>query len=223
MEVTTDTFQRQIAWIRANREIVGLETAMDRWGESGSERLTVLTFDDGYRDFYVNAFPTLRDHGIPFTLYLATQSIESGVSLGPAEGAEPISWGQLESIMDGGRVTIGAHTHSHRDLRSATTAEIADELGSSDEIISRRLGVEPRHFAYPWAYWSPTADPEVRGRYQSAVVGFNPRPTDDVDHWQLSRYPVQLSDEFWFFKRRLARGLRLEEAVRRRLRGYSGP
>jgi len=41
------------------------------------ERSAVITFDDGYKDLYQNAFPILKKQNIPFTLFLTTSTVES--------------------------------------------------------------------------------------------------------------------------------------------------
>lgn len=40
-----------------------------------------VTFDDGYRDNYINAFPILKRYSIPATIFLATGAIDSGKAL----------------------------------------------------------------------------------------------------------------------------------------------
>lgn len=223
MEVTTRNFRRQLDWLSRNRQVVDLETAIAQWQEPGSDHLAVLTFDDGYRDTYETAFPLLSELGLPFTLYLATEPVETGIPLGPSEGAPPLTWDQISDMIGSGLVTVGAHTHRHVDLRYLAANEIEMELTRSDELIESRLGIQPVHFAYPWGYWSAEAEPFVRRRYRSAVLGGTPRPQSAPDPLRLHRYPVQRSDGFSSFEPRLVGGFRLEEAVRRRLKGYSGP
>ena len=223
MEVTQEAFRRQLAWLIAEREIVGLEEAIARWSELDAERLVVLTFDDGYRDTFETAFPMLAEHGLPFTLYLATESVETGQSLGPEAMAEPLTWDQIEEMRESRLLTIGAHTHRHTDLRHSSSQEVEEELATSDRLLKERLGIEVVHFAYPWGYWSAQADPIVRRRYGSAVLGGSPLSSRPPDPHLIRRFPVQLSDGFAFFRRRLEGGLRLEEQVRRLIRGYSGP
>lgn len=223
MEVEVDVFERQLDWLAATHEIVDLDTAVDRWAEADSDRLVVLTFDDGYADTFETAFPLLTERSAPFTLYLATESIESGVSLGPAEGAEPITWSMVGEMLQSGLVTVGAHTHTHRDLRSATKDQVEEEIATSNRLIEDRLGVEPRHFAYPWGYASPDAEQIIGEVYRTAVLGGSPRPPEHPSLTRLHRYPVQSSDRVGFFKARIRGGLRMEERVRRLIKGYDGP
>ena len=158
MEVRVEDFTAQLDWLVENRAVVTLDEALSRWTEPGSEQLVALTFDDGYRDTYSTAFPVLRDRGLPFTVYLATESIETGVALGPVPGAEPLAWQELEVMKESGLMTVGAHTHRHVDLRQISRDAVDEELGTSDQLIADRLGITPAHFAYPWGFWSATAD-----------------------------------------------------------------
>jgi peptidoglycan/xylan/chitin deacetylase (PgdA/CDA1 family) len=223
MEVGLGDFHRQLSWLSQDREVVDLGEALVRWEKPGAERLAVLTFDDGYRDTFTTAFPILQELDLPFTIYLATESIETGVSLGPLERAEPLSWEQVEVMVDSGLVTIGAHTHRHLDLRQLSIDEVEDELGTSDDLIERRLGTRPAHFAYPWGFWSPGSHGPVADRYASAALAGSRSARGGLDPHLLPRFPVQLSDGFRFFRPRLRGGFRLEEAIRRRLKGYHGP
>lgn len=222
LEVATDDFRRQIDWLVSNREIVSLGEALRRWSEPNSGGLVVLTFDDGYHDTYTTAFPMLEALHIPFTVYLATRSIEGAVA--DRDGGA-LRWEEVREMVDSGLVTVGSHTHTHADLRSLTSEDISNELETCDGLIEAHLGITPMHFAYPWGYWSSRADRVIRARYSSAVVGAPSLGHDNphFDRFLIHRYPIQLSDGYKWFRRRLRGGLLAEEAVRRRLRGYRGP
>ena len=125
--------------------------------------------------------------------------------------------------MDSGLVTMGAHSYSHADLCGLSKSEVEEELNASDELIEARIGLRPRHLAYPWGYWATLADGPVRRRYDFAVLVGSPRFRPSPDPHRLHRYPFQLSDGFPFFGARLAGGFRLEERLLRALKGYSGP
>ena len=223
MEVTTDDFRRQLDWLGENGEVVDLETAVSSRSLPRSSRMFVLTFDDGYADMYHHAFPLLRERGLAFTLYLTSGPIETRKPLREDGRAEPLTWDQVGEMAEQGRVTIGAHTHTHPDLRSIDEAEVAEEVTVSNRLIEDRLGVEPRHFTYPWGYWSPQADRVVRSAYETATLGSGKAVTGATDPLLLNRVPVQLSDGITFFRHRMVGGLRLEDRVRRLVRGYRGP
>lgn len=221
MEVATETFASQIDYLEAEGSIVSLDDAVLRMGTPGDDRLFVLTFDDGYADMYANAYPLLLERSVPFTLYVTTLPIADPSVARPA--ALPLNWEQLEEMSDSGLATVGAHTHSHPDLRFLAPDVVADELDESNALIHDRLGVEPRHFAYPKGWWSAGAEPEVRKRYTTAVLGEGPPNTLGTDPCRLHRIAVQKSDGIRFFRRKLATGLVLEDRLRRMVRRYDGP
>ena len=223
MDVKVGHFEAQLDWLAEHYEVVSLAEALDRRAESDADRLSVLTFDDGYRDFYEFAFPQLRRRGMPFVLYLATQSIESETALTPGGKADPLTWEQVNGMLDSGLLTLGAHTHRHVDLRDADEHQIRQELELSNELIRSRTGESPRHFAYPWGYWSPLAEPIVGELYETAALGSGTPISADTSLLRLSRVPIQRSDGMMFFKRKVKTGLRMEDVVRRMLAGYSGP
>lgn len=221
MEVTTRSFEFQLEWLLGNGSVVSLSEAIDRRAEPDAHRLYTLTFDDGYRDVYENALPLLRDAAVPFTIYVTTQPVESGRPTTPGGQADPLTWSQLAEMADLG-ATIGSHTHTHPDLRSLTESQIEAEVETSDRLIRERLGIESRHFCYPYGFWSAPADRVLREHYESATLGGGPPVVGNTDPFRIHRVPVQLSDNHLFFVRKMKSGMVAEEAVRRRINGYRG-
>ena len=111
MDLATEMFRGHVNWLLDHGRIVGFGDALSGADDPESNRRFVLTFDDGYADFYENGFPLLREHGLPFTLYLTSGHIETGELLHP--GDRPLSWSQVEVMLATGLVTLGAHTHTH--------------------------------------------------------------------------------------------------------------
>jgi len=221
MDLSTEMFRGHVEWLLDHGRIVGLGDALSAADDPESKGRFVLTFDDGYADFYENGFPLLRELGIPFTLYLTSGHIETGELLHP--GDRPLSWHQVDDMLSTGLVTLGAHTHTHPDLRGLSVEEIEEEVGESNRLIEARTGHYPEHFAYPKGLWDQTAETVVRANYSTAVLGGGSPVTQDTDPFRIGRVPVQRSDRQFFFTRKMARGMRMEERVRSLVRGYRNP
>jgi len=79
MYVTPDTFEAHVAYLRQHFSIVPLREALSRsitgGGPDGGHPFCVLTFDDGWIDFYENVYPVLKRSGVPATVFLPTAFI----------------------------------------------------------------------------------------------------------------------------------------------------
>ena len=78
-ETSTRDFERQIAHLAKNYKVMSLDEIVRRVKNRASlRRCVAITFDDGFRDNYVNAYPILKKYNIPATIFLTTGYIESG-------------------------------------------------------------------------------------------------------------------------------------------------
>jgi peptidoglycan/xylan/chitin deacetylase (PgdA/CDA1 family) len=70
----------QCRHLRRHYEPLALSETVTRFerGEPLPPNALVLTIDDGYRDCYTSAYPTLRKYGLPAVVYLATNLLDSG-------------------------------------------------------------------------------------------------------------------------------------------------
>ena len=85
----TDRFLEELIQNCARKAvpIVSLHEALQRWQRHDRSPCLVLTFDDGYRDLYVNGFPVFKRHSVPFTVFVTT---------GIVDGITPMWWHALE-------------------------------------------------------------------------------------------------------------------------------
>jgi hypothetical protein len=79
----------------------------------------------------------------------------------------------------------------------------ASELDACDTEVAQRIGVRPRHFAYPWGIPVPAMEAALRARYRSAVTGELGRNLPGTDPVRLRRIPVRRTDPVEFFRAKL--------------------
>lgn len=78
MYVRNDVFEMQMLFLKKHFEILSFHELLTLWkGKKWdkSKRYCVITFDDGWRDNYLYAFPILQKHSIPATIFLPTALI----------------------------------------------------------------------------------------------------------------------------------------------------
>jgi peptidoglycan/xylan/chitin deacetylase (PgdA/CDA1 family) len=74
--VNVETFEKQILFFKKNYTIVGLSALNKMAGdEKLPSNLMLVTFDDGYFDFYQHAYPVLKKYGIPSVLFIVPGKI----------------------------------------------------------------------------------------------------------------------------------------------------
>lgn len=143
--VRLEQFEAHIAALTAGRyKVLPLPeiVAALAGGKPLPDRAVAITIDDAYRSVYAEAWPRLRAAGLPFTLFVATEPVESGLP-------DYMTWDQIRELRDGG-VTIGAHSHSHLHMADATAERNREEIETSNRILERELGAKPALFAYPF-------------------------------------------------------------------------
>jgi peptidoglycan/xylan/chitin deacetylase (PgdA/CDA1 family) len=214
MEVDPNAFERQVAWLAANRRVLTLDAALAELAAGGIEPGVVLTFDDGTPDWVEHALPVLERHRVPATFYVATRFVDEQVEL--PGGGRPMTWSALAELDSSDLVTVGSHTHGHQLLDRLDAHRVDDELDRSIDLLGEHLGAPPEHFAYPKAVAGSTvAEAAVRRRFRSAVLAGTRSNRPGQDPHRLHRSPVQRSDGERWFRRKVDGGLALEDDLRR--------
>lgn len=109
----------------------------------------VITFDDGYRDFYTTAWPVLKQHHFKATIFLISGFINQ---------PRYMTWDMVRELDASGYIEVGAHTVHHLNLAALSPANSWAEIDGSKVTIEKEIGHSIRSFCYP------------SGRYSQRVV-----------------------------------------------------
>jgi len=91
MYVTGETFDRQVRFLREHFNVVSMHELLSMWRENSwnpDRRYCVITFDDGWLDNYVHAFPVLQRYDVPATIFLPTGVVGTSMWFWP----EQLGW-----------------------------------------------------------------------------------------------------------------------------------
>lgn len=181
-------------------------------GEYGvSEKMpakpVVITFDDGYRDFYFNAYPILDKYGFSANVFLPAALIKDRP--GQFKARQCLTWREVKELHNEG-IVFGSHTMTHPQLRTMRKADIEFELRCSKDTIEDRLGSTVESFSYPYAF--PEGDASfvayllkalMQYGYKSGVSTIIGRATPGKNVLFLKRIPVNSCDDNKLFHAKL--------------------
>jgi peptidoglycan/xylan/chitin deacetylase (PgdA/CDA1 family) len=183
-------FERQVEWLARHTNPISLAELFEvKRGRAGLPRRAVLiTFDDGYRDFALHAWPVLRRHAAPVTLFVPTAY--------PAHRRRCFWWDRLHAALwrtrrfapietPAGRLPLATEDdrrRAHRVLSRWVANTPHEEAMTSVELICAALG-EPE-VASPLLDWD-----ELRALARQGVTLAPHTRT----HPRLDRVPLSLA------------------------------
>ena len=165
LSVTPEVFAAQMAYLKeAGYEAVTVaRLSRALRGEEGlPPQAVVLTFDDGYADFYEVAWPILREHGFVSTLFVISGRV-----------GQPgyVSREMLTELAASGLVEIGSHSVTHPDLTTLAPARLWREVAESKSALEEWTGQPVTSFCYPSGrYHSGAIEAVANAGYEAAVT-----------------------------------------------------
>jgi peptidoglycan/xylan/chitin deacetylase (PgdA/CDA1 family) len=225
-------FEQQMRYLHENGySPLSLDGAID-WLQSprSGQKPVVITFDDGYRDFYTAAYPVLGKYGLTATMFVVSGFI--GDQAIQFKGRNCLTWKEVKVLRSNG-IQIGSHTVTHAELEFQETARIDDEIGRSKQNIEDRIGEPVKSFSYPYAF--PESNRALiaflartlkKHGYENGVSTIVGTAGQEADSFFLPRLPVNSWDDLRFFRTKLEGGydwLHVPQRVYKAVRSYTKP
>ncbi len=179
-------------------------------GELPAQNSVVITFDDGFRDFYTHAFPILRQYGFTATVFLPTLHVDDRRR--QFKDKDCLTWNEVRDLHGAG-VRFGSHTVTHPQLSSMKREEIEYQIRFSKDTIEEQIGDSIQSFSYPFAF--PEQDGEFKEKlrdalekhgYQNGVSTIIGTVGISDDRFFLKRLPMNSYDDIRLFRAKLEGG-----------------
>jgi peptidoglycan/xylan/chitin deacetylase (PgdA/CDA1 family) len=173
------------------------------------DKTFVLTFDDGYKTFFTDAWPLLKKYGFNATVFLITDFCGKDNQWVGQPASVPkaplLSWPEISELATEG-CQFGGHTLTHRPLSTLSAEQVQAELVQSKTKIMEITKQDASIFAYPYGDTNNDAVKAVRDHYEGAVstdLGICGLDSDKyllprIDSYYLTQGWIDNLDKPWF-------------------------
>ena len=192
LSVTPAAFAAEMDWLVGNgyHAITTEDLYAYLTGARGlPSRPVILTFDDGYADFYTTALPVLRNHDFRAVAYVVSGFIGQPGYMTAAQVREA----------DRSGIEIASHTVSHANLVGMSAGAVRSQLADSKRILEQLVGHPVVSFCYPGGRFNSGVASEV------AAAGYHDATTTRFGFWH------SLADRYAWTRLRVSGGERLDE------------
>lgn len=154
MTVTTNDFQASLEYLREKRfTVIPLRQLVDfHLGKAPAPppRSVVITFDDGHRSLYTEAYPLVRKFTVPVTLFIYPSAISNA--------PYALTWGQLREMKKSGFLDCQSHAFWHPNFRKEKKRLGPDEYDTFIDVqlikskakLEKELGEAIDMLAWPF-------------------------------------------------------------------------
>jgi poly-beta-1,6-N-acetyl-D-glucosamine N-deacetylase len=141
----------------------------------------LITIDDAFESFYLEAWPYLKKNKIPFILFVSTA---------PVGKKGYMTWDQIREVESQKFAFIGHHSHTHEYLIDKTTDQFVLDIEQANEIFLKELGYIPSLFSYPFGEYSEFMRNYISQKFTFAFGQHSGVIDINKDKFELPRFPI---------------------------------
>ena len=146
-----------------------------------SKKEILITIDDAFESFYVEAWPYLKENKIPFILFVSTE---------PVGKKGYMTWEQIKEVESHNFAFVGHHSHTHEYLIDVGNEDFILDIKTANKIFLRKLGYIPNLFSYPFGEYSKFMKDYISKNFKYAFGQHSGVIDLNKDKFELPRFPI---------------------------------
>ena len=180
--IQMDIFKNQIKIIKKSNYVFSDPSKFNKKFQTPKKNKEILiTIDDGFESFYLEAWPHLKKNKIPFILFISTE---------PVGKKGYMTWDQIKEIEIEKFVFIGHHSHTHNYLIDGTNDKFIEDIKKANKIFLKELGYIPNLFSYPFGEYSKFMRDYISQNFNYAFGQHSGVIDVNKDKFELPRFPI---------------------------------
>jgi len=180
--IQMEIFENQIEIIKNyNYKFYNPNDLIEKFSVPRLKKKILITIDDGFESFYLEAWPYLKKNKIPFILFISTE---------PVGKRGYMTWNQIREIEAEEYAFIGHHSHSHGYLIDETDEKFVLDIEQSNKIFFKELGYIPNLFSYPFGEYSKFMRDYISKNFKFAFGQHSGVIDKNKDKFELPRFPI---------------------------------
>lgn len=197
--ISVDTFEKQMKYLKEKGY-----SSIDFYDLTRlNSRSFIITFDDGYEDIYLNAYPILKKYGFTATIFLVADYIGK-TNIWDNTGEKLLTESQINELLQNS-FSIGSHTLTHPHLTKENEKECLRQIAYSKIILEDRFNVEIKTFSYPYNEFNDKIKEIVeKAGYGFACAISTKSKSVLEDKFAIRRIYVKANDTMLDFKRKIS-------------------
>ncbi|GAB5046706.1 polysaccharide deacetylase family protein [Thermodesulfovibrio sp. TK110] len=222
LNVTPDVFEEQLIGLKTKgwKTLDGKEFLyLMEHSEEPRKKCLLITFDDGFIDNYIYAYPLLKKYKMKALLFVATDFITDldikrdnlafthkemwKLAFSEKKHEVMCTWNELREMQYEGVFDIQSHGHTHKIpnfIEMADYEALKDDLNLGKELLIKNLGKEPLHLAWPKGVYDSKAE-EIAKKLGFKALYTTQRGANIDDPFHIKRLAIKNKGKSWLNKK----------------------